>query len=68
VPGLQFLGLVQRVGDDHTLSRACERLGQSLEQGSVLAGEKDHCLSLGRREDSVKGWVRHVIHFDQFIP
>jgi hypothetical protein len=55
---LEFLGFVNRIGDYHTLPGVCERLGESLEQGGVSAGEKDHGLSLGRRKDSVKGWAR----------
>jgi len=45
---LEFLGFVNRIGDYHTLPGVCERLGESLEQGGVAAGEKDHGLSLGR--------------------
>lgn len=64
---LKLFRFTQRMGDDHALPRVCQRLGESLEQGGIPAGEKDHGLSLGRSEEPVKGRERLGVHFKDLV-
>ena len=64
---LQLTGLVKRMGNHYTLTGVRQRLGDSLEQRGVAAGEKDHGLSLGRGADSVKGRKRSAVDFENLV-
>ena len=64
---LKVFRLAKRVGDDQAMASISQSLSESLEQGGIPAGEKDHGLSLGRREEPVKGRDRCGLNFYDLI-